>query len=100
MAAVHQQDPATQCLGLPPPGAEGVAGPVRSLRLRFTQQTHGAGLLEGNNPNLRTGVIHRGRLPKESIIRSARMRSVPLPRSVFLPVLDEAETELICSDQP
>ena len=47
MAAVHQQDQATQCLGLPPPGAEGVAGPVRSLRLRLTQQTHGAGLLEG-----------------------------------------------------
>jgi hypothetical protein len=51
--------PAAQCLGLPDPGAEGVAAPC--VRLEYASANARGWSIGGQNPNLRTGVIHGGR---------------------------------------
>ena len=44
VAAALQHDPTAQCLGIPAPGAGGVAAPC--VRFGYAEQAHGAGLLE------------------------------------------------------
>ena len=53
-----------KCLGLPTPGARGVAAPC--VRLAYASANARSWSIGGQNPNLRTGVIHGGR----SILRA------------------------------
>ncbi len=79
VAAAHQHDPATQCLGLSAKAPPGVAG-----------------LIGGQNPNLRTGVIHAGSSkdgrkdmhePFQALSRRvAREECEQLSKSPYLPI--------------
>ena len=59
VAAALQHDPTAQCLGIPAPGPRGVAAPC--VRLAYASANARGWSLAGQNPNLRTGVIHGGR---------------------------------------
>jgi len=47
VAAAHQHDPVTQCLGLSPPGTSRRGSPVRSHGVRLSKRTGLVCLLEG-----------------------------------------------------
>jgi len=64
VAAALQHDPATQCLGIPAPGAGGVAAPC--VRFGYASANARGWSIGGQNPNLRTGVIPGGRSPRFS----------------------------------
>ena len=91
VAAAHQHDPTTQCLGLPAPGPRGVAAPC--VRMAYASANARGWSIGGQNPNLRTGVIHGGRSTStraELSPQGAGARTAPIANTVLRPAIRAA----------